>query len=109
MTCHSHSLRHSLTSSLTTSALLVPTRLQTCPPTFQTCPPAFLTSPLQVTEGINAYSVTRHRHMPEIEQGLADACGQDVRVRCADAIHALVGSSLAPMEAAAKWGLPDYV
>ena len=37
----------------------------------------------QVTEGINAYSVTRHRHMPEIEQGLADACGKDVRVRCA--------------------------
>jgi len=35
-----------------------------------------------VTEGINAYSVTRHRHMPEIEQGLSDACGKDVRVRC---------------------------
>lgn len=34
----------------------------------------------EVTEGINAYSVTRHRHMPEIEQGLADACGKDVRV-----------------------------
>ncbi|KAI7844703.1 hypothetical protein COHA_001791 [Chlorella ohadii] len=34
----------------------------------------------EVTEGINAYSVTRHRHMPEIEQGLSDACGKDVRV-----------------------------
>jgi N-acetyl-gamma-glutamyl-phosphate reductase len=27
----------------------------------------------EVAEGINAYGVGSHRHMPEIEQGLADA------------------------------------
>ena len=35
----------------------------------------------EVTEGINAYGVTRHRHMPEIEQGLSDAAGKPVLVR----------------------------
>ncbi len=35
----------------------------------------------EVAEGINAYGVTRHRHMPEIEQGLTDAAGAPVRVR----------------------------
>jgi N-acetyl-gamma-glutamyl-phosphate reductase len=34
----------------------------------------------EVTEGINAYGVSRHRHMPEIEQGLSDAAGAAVRV-----------------------------
>eukprot|EP00887_Chlorella_sp_A99_P006750 scaffold3.g6750.t1 len=34
----------------------------------------------EATEGINAYGVTRHRHMPEIEQGLADAVGKPVTV-----------------------------
>jgi hypothetical protein len=36
----------------------------------------------EAAEGINAYGVTRHRHMPEIEQGLSDAAGKPVRVRC---------------------------
>lgn len=36
----------------------------------------------EATEGINAYGVTRHRHMPEIEQGLTDAAGKPVRIRC---------------------------
>ena len=36
----------------------------------------------EVAEGLNAYGVTRHRHMPEIEQGLTEATGgkHDVRV-----------------------------
>ena len=34
----------------------------------------------EVTEGMHAYGVSHHRHMPEIEQGLADAAGQDVTV-----------------------------
>ena len=29
---------------------------------------------------MQAYGVSSHRHMPEIEQGLADAVGGDVRV-----------------------------
>jgi len=29
----------------------------------------------EVAEGINAYGVSRHRHMPEIEQGLTEATG----------------------------------
>lgn len=31
-------------------------------------------------EGVNAYGVGKHRHMPEIEQGLAEASGTDVKV-----------------------------
>ena len=27
----------------------------------------------KIVEGINSYGVTRHRHVPEIEQGLCDA------------------------------------
>lgn len=38
---------------------------------------------VEVAEAVAPYAVGRHRHMPEIEQGLADACGKDVRVRCA--------------------------
>lgn len=34
----------------------------------------------EVTEGISAYGVAKHRHMPEIEQGLTQAYGSDVRV-----------------------------
>ncbi|QCE06125.1 probable N-acetyl-gamma-glutamyl-phosphate reductase, chloroplastic [Vigna unguiculata] len=34
----------------------------------------------EVTEGLNSYGVTRHRHVPEIEQGLADAAGSEVTV-----------------------------
>lgn len=34
----------------------------------------------EATEGINAYGVGRHRHMPEIEQGLSDAAGSLVKV-----------------------------
>lgn len=34
----------------------------------------------EATEGINAYGVGKHRHMPEIEQGLTDAAGKDVRI-----------------------------
>lgn len=35
---------------------------------------------MQITEGMQAYGVSSHRHMPEIEQGLTDAAGADVRV-----------------------------
>lgn len=35
----------------------------------------------EIAEGINAYGVGYHRHMPEIEQGLSDASGgKDVKV-----------------------------
>jgi len=34
----------------------------------------------EAAEGVNPYGITRHRHMPEIEQGLAEASGKDVRV-----------------------------
>jgi len=34
----------------------------------------------EVTEGINAYGVASHRHMPEIEQGLTEASGQEVKI-----------------------------
>jgi N-acetyl-gamma-glutamyl-phosphate reductase len=34
----------------------------------------------EATEGVNAYGITKHRHMPEIEQGLSESCGKDVRV-----------------------------
>ncbi|GBF90163.1 N-acetyl-gamma-glutamyl-phosphate reductase [Raphidocelis subcapitata] len=35
---------------------------------------------VEIAEGINAYGVSSHRHMPEIEQGLSDAAGADVKV-----------------------------
>lgn len=35
---------------------------------------------MEIAEGINAYGVTKHRHMPEIEQGLSDAAGEQVTV-----------------------------
>ncbi|KAF2305829.1 hypothetical protein GH714_008276 [Hevea brasiliensis] len=34
----------------------------------------------ELTEGIMSYGVTRHRHVPEIEQGLSDAAGSKVTV-----------------------------
>lgn len=34
----------------------------------------------EIAEGINSYSVGKHRHMPEIEQGLSEAAGQPVKV-----------------------------
>lgn len=34
----------------------------------------------EVAEGMQAYGVARHRHAPEIEQGLSDAVGRDVTV-----------------------------
>lgn len=34
----------------------------------------------EVTEGLHAYGVASHRHMPEIEQGLSEAAGADVQV-----------------------------
>ena len=34
----------------------------------------------EVSEGINAYGVARHRHTPEIEQELTRAAGAEVRV-----------------------------
>lgn len=34
----------------------------------------------EVAEGINSYAVGKHRHMPEIEQGLSEASGKDVKV-----------------------------
>lgn len=34
----------------------------------------------EATEGVNAYGVGKHRHMPEVEQGLSDAAGKEVRI-----------------------------
>jgi len=34
----------------------------------------------EVAEGINAYGVASHRHMPEIEQGLSRAAGRPIKV-----------------------------
>lgn len=34
----------------------------------------------EAAEGVNAYGVGKHRHMPEIEQGLAEAAGTDVKI-----------------------------
>jgi len=34
----------------------------------------------EIAEGINAYGVGSHRHMPEIEQGLSDASGTEVKI-----------------------------
>jgi N-acetyl-gamma-glutamylphosphate reductase len=34
----------------------------------------------EIAEGINSYSVSKHRHMPEIEQGLTEAAGKPVHV-----------------------------
>lgn len=34
----------------------------------------------EIAESVNAYGITRHRHVPEIEQGLAEACGKEVTV-----------------------------
>jgi len=34
----------------------------------------------EIAEGINSYSVGKHRHMPEIEQGLSEAAGSAVHV-----------------------------
>lgn len=41
----------------------------------------------EIAEGINAYGVTRHRHMPEIEQGLTDATGGKTQVRVSFTPH----------------------
>lgn len=34
----------------------------------------------EVADGIGAYGIASHRHLPEIEQGLSDACGQPLQV-----------------------------
>lgn len=34
----------------------------------------------EAVEGVNAYGVGKHRHMPEIEQGLSEASGEDVKI-----------------------------
>mmetsp|Transcript_8975 Transcript_8975/g.15586 ORF Transcript_8975/g.15586 Transcript_8975/m.15586 type:complete len:383 (+) Transcript_8975:15-1163(+) len=34
----------------------------------------------EIAEGINSYSVGKHRHMPEIEQGLSEAAGKPVLI-----------------------------
>lgn len=34
----------------------------------------------EVSEGFHAYGVGSHRHMPEIEQGLSEAAGKEVRI-----------------------------
>jgi N-acetyl-gamma-glutamyl-phosphate reductase len=34
----------------------------------------------EVTEGIHAYGIASHRHVPEIEQGLSQAAGRPIRV-----------------------------
>jgi N-acetyl-gamma-glutamyl-phosphate reductase len=41
----------------------------------------------EIAEGINAYGVTRHRHMPEIEQGLTEATGGKTAVRVSFTPH----------------------
>ena len=41
----------------------------------------------EVAEGINAYGVGSHRHMPEIEQGLSDAAGGGAKVRVSFTPH----------------------
>lgn len=41
----------------------------------------------EIAEGINAYGVGSHRHMPEIEQGLADAAGGGAAVRVSFTPH----------------------
>lgn len=35
---------------------------------------------VEIAEGINAYGVSSHRHMPEIEQGLSEAAGEKVTI-----------------------------
>lgn len=35
---------------------------------------------MQTADGMHAYGVGKHRHMPEIEQGLTDACGSPVTI-----------------------------
>lgn len=35
---------------------------------------------VEIAEGINAYGVSKHRHMPEIEQGLSEAAGEQVTI-----------------------------
>lgn len=34
----------------------------------------------EISEGINPYGVSKHRHMPEIEQGLTEAAGKPVTI-----------------------------
>lgn len=34
----------------------------------------------EIADGISAYGVAKHRHMPEIEQGLSEAYGSEVRI-----------------------------
>lgn len=34
----------------------------------------------EISEGLNAYGITKHRHVPEIEQGLSEAVGSKVTV-----------------------------
>ncbi|XP_024381902.1 probable N-acetyl-gamma-glutamyl-phosphate reductase, chloroplastic [Physcomitrium patens] len=34
----------------------------------------------EICEGIHPYGITKHRHVPEIEQGLSDAVGSDVTI-----------------------------
>jgi N-acetyl-gamma-glutamyl-phosphate reductase len=34
----------------------------------------------EIAEGVHAYGITRHRHVPEIEQGLVDAVGSEVTI-----------------------------
>lgn len=34
----------------------------------------------EVSEGINAYGIAKHRHTPEIEQGLSEAAGRPIQV-----------------------------
>ena len=41
----------------------------------------------EIAEGINSYSVGKHRHMPEIEQGLTEACGGKVDVKVSFTPH----------------------
>ena len=35
---------------------------------------------MQVADGMHAYGVSKHRHMPEIEQGLAEAAGTPITI-----------------------------
>jgi N-acetyl-gamma-glutamyl-phosphate reductase len=47
----------------------------------------------EIAEGIHAYGITRHRHVPEIEQGLTDAVGSEVTVSFTPNLMPMVLSS----------------
>jgi N-acetyl-gamma-glutamyl-phosphate reductase len=61
---------------------------------------------VEIAEGINAYGVSRHRHMPEIEQGLAEAAGAPVRVSFTPHLMPISRRAIAAAAAAAPAAAP---